>query len=310
VVCGAQGARGTVRATSRDGVARWDWVTDHVDRMVAGGDVVVVHDADRITVLDARDGRVRGHVASDDGAVVRVAVVAQGDETLVITAERGRVVARLGIGGFLPVWSIAVAGVVRALAPSGDGVLVMLDDGDAFRIDARSAEVVGLPGLGLAWYAAGDLVTGHTLGGPIPAAAPPVPPPTVAQLLRRPLQILHGEIDTPAPMSTPIPPPPPLGDSWQLTLYELTGGLRARNDYALPAPVTPPAVRGPPGSPLVVTYGPRLREVMVLDPRTGDPLRRVRLPDDAPPGAVFGTVVGGAPVAGTLLASPLRIVLF
>jgi len=310
VVCGAQGARGMVRATSRDGVARWDWITDHVDRVVAGGDVVVVHDADRITVLDARDGRVRGHVASDDGAVVRVAVVAQGDQTLVITAERGRIVARLGIGGFLPVWSIAVAGVVRALAPSGDGVLAMLEDGDAFRIDARSAEVVGLPGLGLAWHAAGDLVTGHTLGGPIPAPAPPIPPPTVTQLLRRPLQILHVEIDTPAPMSTPVKPSPPLGDSWQLTLYELTGGLRARNDYALPAPVTPPAVRGPPGSPLVVTYGPGLREVVVIDPRTGDPLRRVRLPDDAPPGAVFGTVVGGSSVAGTLLASPLRVVVF
>jgi hypothetical protein len=50
--------------------------------------------------------------------------------------------------------------------------------------------------------------------------------------------------------------------------------------------------------------------VVVLDPRTGDPLRRVRLPDDAPPGAVFGTVVGGSPVAGALLASPLRVVLF
>jgi hypothetical protein len=121
---------------------------------------------------------------------------------------------------------------------------------------------------------------------------------------------LHGEINTPPPMSTPITPPPPLGDSWQLTLYELAGGLRARNDYALPAPVTPPAARGPPGSPLVVAYGPGLREVVVLDPRTGAPLRRVHLPDDAPPGAVFGTVVEGSPVAGVLLASPLRIVLF
>jgi hypothetical protein len=51
-------------------------------------------------------------------------------------------------------------------------------------------------------------------------------------------------------------------------------------------------------------------EVVVLDPRTGDPLRRVRLPDDAPPGVVFGILVEGSPVAGTLLASPLRVVLF
>jgi hypothetical protein len=48
----------------------------------------------------------------------------------------------------------------------------------------------------------------------------------------------------------------------------------------------------------------------VLDPRTGSPLRHVRLPEDAPAGAVFGTVVAGSPVAGTLLASPLRVVLF
>jgi hypothetical protein len=85
--------------------------------------------------------------------------------------------------------------------------------------------------------------------------------------------------------------------------------LRARNDYALAAPVAPVA-GGPPGSPLVIAYGPGLREIMVLDPRTGNPLRRVRLPDDAAPGAVFGTVVGGTPVAGALLAAPLRVVLF
>jgi hypothetical protein len=316
VICATRGSlaeRATpasVRATGRDGAARWDWVTDNVDAMVAGGDVVVVHDAARIAVLDARDGRLRGHLASDDGGAMRVAVVAIDDATLVVTAERGRIVARLGIGGFLPVWSIAVAGTVRALAPSGDGVLVTLEDGDAYRINARTAEVVALPGLALTWHATGDVVTGHTLGGPIPAPAPPPPPRTAAQLLRRPLQILRGEIDTPPPLWTPIAPPPSLGDSWQLTLYELAGGLRARNDYALTAPVAPPAVRGPPGSPVVVAYGPGLREVVVLEPRTGDPLRRVQLPEDAAPGLVFGTIVDGVPLAGALLASPLRVVLF
>jgi len=52
------------------------------------------------------------------------------------------------------------------------------------------------------------------------------------------------------------------------------------------------------------------RELIVLDPRTGDPLRRVALPIDAPAGVAFSTVVDGTPVAGTVLASPLRIVLF
>lgn len=316
VVCAARGSlatpgtRASVRATGRDGAARWTWLADQLDAVAAGGDLVVVHDADRITVLDARDGRVRAHLASGDGAAMRAAIVAIDDTTLLVTAERGRIVARLGIGGLLPLWSVAVAGTVRALAPSGDGVLVALEDGDAYRIDARTIAVIALPGLGLAWHATGDLVTGHTPGGPIPAPEPPPPPRTSGQLLRRPLPIPRGEIDTLAPMSTPIPPPPPLGDSWQLSLYELAGGLRARNDYALAAPVAPPAVRGPPGSPLAIAYGAGLREVIVVDPGTGDPLRRVQLPDDAPPGLVFGTIVDGVAVAGTLLASPLRVVLF
>jgi hypothetical protein len=325
VVCGATGSpgvtRATVRATSRDGEARWQWTSDTLDAVSAGGDVVVVHDAGRITVLDARDGTVIGHIASDDGAAVRAAIVAlDGPEpdtmTLVITAERGRVVARLGIGGLLPVWSVSVAGTVRALAQAGTGVLVALEDGDAYRIDARTAAISAMSGLGLGWHAAGDLVTGDTLGGPIPAPAPPVAPvalirPRAAALPVRPLPLVPGgDINAPPPMSTPIAAPPALGDSWQLTLYELAGGLRARNDYALEAPVAAPAVRGPAGSPLVMAYGPELREIVVIDPRTGDPLRRVRLPDDAPAGAVFGTVVDGSPVAGTLLASPLRVVLF
>jgi hypothetical protein len=36
----------------------------------------------------------------------------------------------------------------------------------------------------------------------------------------------------------------------------------------------------------------------------------VALPEDAASGQVFATVVDGAPVAGALLASPLRVVLF
>jgi len=310
VVCGARAAESTLRATSRDGAVAWEWRAPGLDGVAASGDVVVAFDAGRATLLDARDGRVRAHVTSDDGAAVRVALVALGDATLVVTAERGRVVARVGPGGFLPLWSIAVAGVVRALAPSGEGVLVVLEDGDAYRIDARSAAVTPLAGLGLAWHAAGEILAGQTVGGPIPGPVPPPPPRPLGQVLRRPLQILRGELDTPPPMSMPIQTPPSLGDSWQLALYELGGGLRARNDYALAAPVSAPAPRGPPGSPLVVVYGLTQREVCVLDPRTGDPVRRVALPDDAAPGAVFATVVDGSPAAGVLLASPLRVVLF
>lgn len=328
VVCATRGAVATVRATSRDGVPRWDWTTDAVDAVTAAGDAVLVHAADRLAILDAGDGHVLGRLASDDTAAVRAAALAlpagpgepgaaialPADETaddapaaraatVVIAAERGRVVARLA-RGLWPLWSVEVAGAVAAIWPAGDAVVVALDDGDAYRLDARTGAATALPGLGLAWHPWADVVAGATRGGPIPAPSPPPPPPTTAQILRKPLQILRIEVTPPPPMSTPITPPPPLGDSWQLTLYDPAGGVRARNDYALAPPIAA-APRGPAGSPIVVTYG--RGEAMVLEPRTGDPLRRVALPDDA---AVFGTVVEGSPVAGALLGAPLRVVQF
>jgi hypothetical protein len=109
----------------------------------------------------------------------------------------------------------------------------------------------------------------------------------------------------PPPFSVPIPTPPPIGASWQLDLFEATGGFRARNDYALAAPVALSRLRGAATSPLVVTFGQH--EVLVIDPVRGDPVRRIQLPDD---GIAFSTIVEGHPVAGIVLATPLRVVLF
>jgi hypothetical protein len=299
VVCAARTESppaATVTATSKDGASRWQWEGDNVDGLVAAGAAVLVHDADRLIVLDAATGRPRGRLVSDDGAPVRAAALVAGETTYAVTYERGRLVARLPAAGLLPVWSLAVDGVVRAIAPSMDGVLVELDDGDAYRIDVRTAAVTALPGLGLAWSAPGDLVTGHTAGGPIPAPPPPAGPPPPPG----------------PPPSAPARPPIPLyeGDSLQLSLFELAGGLRARNDYALLQPIAPAFARGPAGSPLVVASGAGLREVLVLDPRDGAPLRRVQLPEEAARRLVFGTIVDGTPVAGALLPSPLRVVVF
>jgi hypothetical protein len=98
--------------------------------------------------------------------------------------------------------------------------------------------------------------------------------------------------------------------SWQYTLYELTGAPRARNDYALVEPVTPARARGPGDSLLVVQSGPGSRDVLVIEPRRGDPLRRVQLPEDAVAGTAFSTIGDGKPVVGAVLANPLRAVLF
>lgn len=294
-----------VRATARDGSPRWEHTTDHVADIAAAGDAVLVFDAGLVTVLDAATGAVRWRIASDDGARAVATAVGVGAATFVVAVERGHVVART-LGGW-PVWAIAVDGIARALQPSGTGVIVALEDGDAYRIELPAGTVHALPGLGLAWHGAGDLVVAHTAGGPIPGT--PVPPAA-------PLRVLKPVVERPPPVDdeyadrpkiwTPIPPPPPLGDSVQVTLFELTGGLRARNDYGLASGEVADR-RGPVGSPVVVFAG---RDVLALDPRTGDPLRRVALPDDLANGLVFGTIVEGAPVAGAVLQAPLRIVIF
>ena len=297
-----------VRATSRDGVAKWEWETDHLDRIAAAGDAVLAFDADRVTVLDASSGKVRWRIASDDGARVRAAAVAVATSTIVVAYERGRIVARI-ING-LPLWSIGVDGIVTSIVASSTGVLVGLEDGDAYRVELPSGIAHSLPGLDLEWRAAGDLVAASTAGGPIPGTpVEPVKPLRVLRpILRRPPPV---EEDPERPrLWTPIPPPAPLGDSWQLTLYELAGGLRARNDYGLFPPIAPARERGPAGSPFVVASSPGLREVLVLDPRDGDPMRRVQLTEDAAPGLVFGTIVDGTPVAGAVLQGPLRVVVF
>jgi hypothetical protein len=312
VVCAARGdqlGEGTVRATSRAGAARWEYESDTLDGIAAAGDTVLVFDADRAVVLDAATGRVRGQLASDDGGPVRATPVVLDDgTTLVVVYQAGRLVARWPRFDLVPVWSLAVDGVVRELSASADGVLVAFEDGDGYRIVGRTGEHVGIAGLGLGWRAHGDLLTGQVAGGWIPGVYPPAQP---APPVRR--RIVPGRRPAPRPeelerprMWTPIAPPPSAGPAWQLAVYELTGALRARNDYGITdASTTHP--RGPAGSAFVITYGPGARGALVLDPRTGDPVRRAELPEGS---EVFSTIVDGSPVAGAVLAQPLRIVLF
>jgi hypothetical protein len=310
VVCAARGTTSTIVATTRDGKSRWQWETDHLDAIDGAGDVVLGFAADRMFVLDASDGKLRGELASEDGGAMRATAVTIDEVSLLVSYERGRLVVRSPNTSMIALWSLAVAGVVAAIAPSQDGVLVALDDGDAFRVDLKTATVVPLPGLGLGWHANGDLMTGEAIGGPIPA--PPLPRPVAKATFHRRF-VRRRPIVRPPPREpgrpaiwSPIPIPTPLGDSWQYTIFELTGGVRARNDYALVRPIEPSGARGPVGSPLVVAHDAN-RQVLVLDPRNGDPLRRVSLPS---PGLVFGTIVDGTPVAGAVLAAPLRVVMF
>ncbi len=300
VACAARGKQAVVRALGKDGAPRWTWTTDDLDAIGAAGDAVLAFDADHAAVLDARDGHLVADLVSDDGDAVRAAVLDIAGTTLVVAYERGRVVARLPAAHMVVAWSVAVDGVVRALAPAGDGVLAELDDGDAFRIDARTGDAVALPGLDLAWHALGDVIAGEAAGEPVPPAVMPVAPKSIAKPVPR-----YEVIEREPAIAVPWKVPPPGPAAWQYTLYELSGALRARNDYALEPPIKPAGARGAAGSPLVALYG--RREAIAIDAQSGDPLRRVQLPDD---GAAFSAVVDGKPIAGIVLPNPLRVVLF
>jgi hypothetical protein len=311
VACAARTGNGaTVYATTRDGSPLWQWRGGNVDALAAAADIVLVYDADRLYVLDSRDGKYLATYASDDGGAMRAAALDIDGMAIVVTFQRGLVLARLPRVQMVPAWTLRALGVVRLLVPAGDGVLVAFEDGDAYRVDTRTGATVALAGLGLTWNVSGDAITGQAPGGPVPPpmVAPPAAKPPVP-VRRGPPPPPRDPAEDPPVLPKVWPMPAALPASWQYTLYERDGALRTRNDYALDAPITP-ALRGPGDSPIVVQFGPGLRELLVIEPRRGDPVRRVHLPDDAAPGTAFATVVDGKPVVGTLLQNPLRAVVF
>ncbi|HEX4452077.1 MAG TPA: hypothetical protein VH143_14460 [Kofleriaceae bacterium] len=288
----ACGSPHEIRATTLEGVAAWQ-ASVAADELYAVADVVVARDRDRVRVLDDTDGHSLGELASSHVAAIDIAGMA-----LVIAVEADRVVARLPRAYMLPAWSVVVRGRVRALVPAGDGVLVALEDGDAYRIDARTAKPTAVAGFGLGWQVAGDLVVGETAGGPVPPNPLPIPRPPLVPEVYKPV-----DLEAAPAIATPWPKPPPMPPSWQLAMFELGGGVRARDDYALEPPVHIAARRG--AVPIVVVD--HAHRLLAVDPLHGDPLFRVEIPDAA---AAFSTIVDGRPVIGTILAAPLRVVTF
>ncbi|HUS28537.1 MAG TPA: PQQ-binding-like beta-propeller repeat protein [Kofleriaceae bacterium] len=348
------GGRASVRATTRDGKSAWTWHSDNVDGLDAIRALVLVRDAARVHVLDAAGGHLLGDFESDDGNAMPAAIVSvdfdatsasrgsdatsasrgsdsvsakHGDSMeMLVVAEHGRVVGRLPRAQMVPAWSIAVNGVVKLIVAAGDGVLVELEDGDAYRIDARTGATMPVAGIGLDWHASDDLLAGDTPGGPVPpqdmldrvptSDEPPAAPAPAKKSRKKagkkddkPKEVVDESLGIPPRLPPVWPDPGPLPASWQLTIYEPNGAFRARNDYALEAPITPATARSA-KAPIVVQSGPELRDILLLDPGTGDPLRRVRLPEDAAPGTAFSTIVDGKAVVGVLLANPLRVVVF
>jgi hypothetical protein len=284
------------RATSVDGQPAWTAKVGG-DRVLAAGGIVAVLDGDRARIVDAKTGALLGELASDDGGALPLALVSP---DMVLAVVAGRLVAIAPRAAMTPVWSMAVDGVVTRLSATGQGVLVELEGGDAYRVTLDAA-VSPVGAIGLAWQASDDLLAGIAAGGPIPPdpmPTPPPPPPPDPFLAQQRLQNPSAFEGLP-PMSTPWPAVTGLLPSTQLALFQPAGGSLVRNDYALATPVALAPREA--GADFVLAAGDGT--VLVVDHVKGDPKSRVRVPDG---GAAFA--VAGA--TGIVLPRPLRLVRF
>jgi hypothetical protein len=293
---------GSVHAFDKDGVVRWATMVEGIEAIEAAGDAVLAFAGARAEVLDAADGHRLGTIASDDGARIPAAVVAVGDTSLVFVYARGQLSALVPRAAMVPAWTLAVDGIVREIVPAGDGVIVVLVDGDAYRVDARTATVTALSGFDLGWYGGRDVLAGVTAGEPMPPARMPLEPPIVAKPAPR-----YEHPENPPPIATPWQVIERGSRAWQLTVYNTTGAFVARADLAFG--VARLAAARARSAPFVV-LDPLTPTAVVVDVQRANPLRRVAIPRDIRDTALFSTVVAGAPVAGVVLANPLRVVTF
>jgi hypothetical protein len=302
-----------VTAYSHEGHEIWWWKATAAVLLGASGDLVMVSDGHAAYILDAANGRVLFELPTH----LVEAVPDPQWGTVIISAERDRLVARTERAGFLPMWSLAVDGSVLRLERSGESVLVTLADGDAYLVRAATGAITPLPAIGQEWYAFDDELASLAPSSPafrdVPLRAAPIVTPKPASPKRA-----KADSDEPLPprLWEPIPVPTDgLTETGQLTFYDATGAIRARNDYLMAGYSANHRdrrlqlyKRGAPGSPFVISGGPEGGSLLVLDPTTGEPVRHVVL--DRGWNVPFSTIVDGAPITGAVAVYPLRVSLF
>src|SRR5690606_18344893 len=90
VACAARADEGaSVFAIGHDGSPLWQWRGDNVDGVQAAAGIVLVHDADRLHVLDGTTGALLAAYASDDGGAMRATVLDVGGMAMVVMYQRG-----------------------------------------------------------------------------------------------------------------------------------------------------------------------------------------------------------------------------
>jgi hypothetical protein len=162
IVCGSRApipGHGAVRAVGKaDGAVRWTWAGETVDAVLAAGGLVIVLVGREALLLDAASGERLATLGAEDGFVPRVLPLHLDGTDLIVTLERGALVARLARAGMLPIWAASVRGTVVALGTAGQRLSVELASGELYLVDPASGAAVAAAAWGRRWRPLGDLV--------------------------------------------------------------------------------------------------------------------------------------------------------
>jgi hypothetical protein len=274
VVCSGQPnypAHGVLRAVDREtGADRWKLELETVDRVIGGGAAVVAQVGTRAVVVDAASGRKLWELDADNGHVPRVAPIAVGGKSAVISVERGPtgalVVARDPKKGGAPVWSVQARSYVRRLLRTRDGVAALLASGELVTLAAAD----GATATAGAWAADWLISDRADLLVDFPRASEGV-------------TIVRG--------------------------FGLDGAEKVRSAVALTPPVDLSDLRGP-GAPLALVSVRGQARVLVVEPGRGRLEAVWALPPDFVRGGVFSAMVGDKSVVGAVAAKPAGVYLF
>lgn len=149
------------------GVQRWSraqWVesVQVIDPwiLVRGGDGATLLRADGLEVSSWHSGT---------GGSAMATLIEAGGAALLVSREGRNVVGRYPAAALLPLWSVAISGVVRELAPGAGHALVQLHDGESYVLSAIDGAAVAMPREAARLYGVGEgvlAVAEHEPGAP------------------------------------------------------------------------------------------------------------------------------------------------
>jgi hypothetical protein len=280
-----------VRLSDNDGALLWKWNVDGIQDLSAVGHHVLLRSGLHFTLVDTRHSNDLGMTFQSQHAVL---VPDENGEPLLIRQQGNALVAQAIGAGMVPLWSVAIAGVVSTLTATppfaavgstersqAGGAVVTLTSGDAYWISAAGV-ISPIADFADRVESVGDVLIAQS-ATPNAGLRLSVIAPSGVVVTRNEYEMQIAT--TPASTGAVTVPPP----------------------RKVPLDVTLAGVRGRDTSEFVARIGGGMLAALVSS--TGDPRALVTLPVGMIP-FPFSVDVDGKVVTGVVAASPLRVILF